>query len=81
MSTPLQQFRDPAPGDSDSDASRSDTSRRSLSPTRAGLSKTTKRKERRQFGAFADELGDALGAAFGGGGGEGEAVGKGMFDF
>ncbi|KAF1358102.1 hypothetical protein EJ07DRAFT_180295 [Lizonia empirigonia] len=64
-------FRDPAPGDSDSDADRSDASRHSLSPTRAGLSKTQKRKERRQFGAFADALGDALGAAFGD---EGEGV-------
>lgn len=53
--------------DQDSDASCSDqsnTTERSLSPMRKGLSKTKKRKERRQFGAFADELGDLLGAAF-----------------
>ncbi|KAJ4984644.1 hypothetical protein SVAN01_09833 [Stagonosporopsis vannaccii] len=47
-----------------SDSDQSDASGRSLSPTRQGLSKTKKRKERRQFGAFADELGDLLGAAF-----------------
>lgn len=61
----LGNFRDSHNRDSDaSDSDQSDASRRSLSPTRQGLSKTKKRKERRQFGAFADELGDLLGAAF-----------------
>ncbi|KAF9692526.1 hypothetical protein EKO04_009662 [Ascochyta lentis] len=61
----LSHFRDAANRDSDaSDSDQSDASGRSLSPTRQGLSKTKKRKERRQFGAFADELGDLLGAAF-----------------
>lgn len=61
----LGNFRDGEDRDSDaSDADQSDASGRSLSPTRQGLSKTKKRKERRQFGAFADELGDLLGAAF-----------------
>ncbi|KAJ4352713.1 hypothetical protein N0V95_004038 [Ascochyta clinopodiicola] len=61
----LRGFRDGAARDSDaSDTDQSDASGRSLSPTRQGLSKTKKRKERRQFGAFADELGDLLGAAF-----------------
>lgn len=61
----LGNFRDAANRDSDaSDTDQSDASGRSLSPTRQGLSKTKKRKERRQFGAFADELGDLLGAAF-----------------
>lgn len=61
----LGNFRDANTRDSDaSDTDQSDASGRSLSPTRQGLSKTKKRKERRQFGAFADELGDLLGAAF-----------------
>ncbi|KAF1924381.1 uncharacterized protein M421DRAFT_95476 [Didymella exigua CBS 183.55] len=61
----LGNFRDDGNQDSDaSDTDQSDASGRSLSPTRQGLSKTKKRKERRQFGAFADELGDLLGAAF-----------------
>ncbi|KAJ4380090.1 hypothetical protein N0V86_004399 [Didymella sp. IMI 355093] len=61
----LGNFRDGENRDSDaSDTDQSDASGRSLSPTRQGLSKTKKRKERRQFGAFADELGDLLGAAF-----------------
>lgn len=61
----LGNFRDSGRRDSDaSDTDQSDASGRSLSPTRQGLSKTKKRKERRQFGAFADELGDLLGAAF-----------------
>lgn len=61
----LGNFRDGDNRDSDaSDTDQSDASGRSLSPTRQGLSKTKKRKERRQFGAFADELGDLLGAAF-----------------
>jgi hypothetical protein len=61
----LGKFRDENTRDSDaSDTDQSDASGRSLSPTRQGLSKTKKRKERRQFGAFADELGDLLGAAF-----------------
>ncbi|KAH6612719.1 hypothetical protein C7974DRAFT_406219 [Boeremia exigua] len=47
-----------------SDSDQSDASGRSLSPTRQGLSKAKKKRERRQFGAFADELGDLLGAAF-----------------
>ena len=63
--TKLGDFRDAENQDSDaSDNDQSDASGRSLSPTRQGLSKTKKRKERRQFGAFADELGDLLGAAF-----------------
>ncbi|KAF3005838.1 hypothetical protein E8E13_008635 [Curvularia kusanoi] len=62
---PLGHFRDTNKMDSDaSDSDQSDGSRRSLSPTRQGLSKNKKRKERRQFGAFADELGDLLGSAF-----------------
>lgn len=61
----LGNFRDTESRDADvSDSDQSDASGRSLSPTRQGLSKTKKRKERRQFGAFADELGDLLGAAF-----------------
>ena len=61
----LGNLRDGENQDSDaSDSDQSDASERSLSPTRQGLSKTKKRKERRQFGAFADELGDLLGAAF-----------------
>ncbi|KAF3044768.1 hypothetical protein E8E12_010446 [Didymella heteroderae] len=61
----LGNFRDGENRDSDaSDTDQSDASGRSLSPTRQGLSKNKKRKERRQFGAFADELGDLLGAAF-----------------
>lgn len=61
----LGNFRDLEDRHSDaSDSDQSDASGRSLSPTRQGLSKTKKRKERRQFGAFADELGDLLGAAF-----------------
>lgn len=61
----LGNFRDGDNRDSDaSDSDQSNASGRSLSPTRQGLSKTKKRKERRQFGAFADELGDLLGAAF-----------------
>lgn len=61
----LGSFRDTESRDADaSDSDQSDASGRSLSPTRQGLSKTKKRKERRQFGAFADELGDLLGAAF-----------------
>jgi hypothetical protein len=61
----LGNFRDGENQDSDaSDTDQSDASGRSLSPTRQGLSKTKKKKERRQFGAFADELGDLLGAAF-----------------
>ena len=63
--TALGNFRDNHNQDSDaSDGDQSDTSRRSLSPTRQGLSKAKKRKERRTFGAFADELGDLLGSAF-----------------
>ena len=63
--TALGNFRDNHDQDSDaSDGDQSDTSRRSLSPTRQGLSKAKKRKERRTFGAFADELGDLLGSAF-----------------
>lgn len=61
----LRKFRDGEDQASDaSDSDQSDASARSLSPTRQGLSKTKKRKERRKFGAFADELGDLLGAAF-----------------
>ena len=61
----LGNFRDNNSQDSDaSDGDQSDASRRSLSPTRQGLSKAKKRKERRTFGAFADELGDLLGSAF-----------------
>ena len=61
----LGNFRDNNSQDSDaSDGDQSDASRRSLSPTRQGLSKSKKRKERRTFGAFADELGDLLGSAF-----------------
>ena len=61
----LGDFRDADNHASDaSDTDQSDASARSLSPTRQGLSKTRKRKERRQFGAFADELGDLLGGAF-----------------
>jgi hypothetical protein len=61
----MGKFRDHNNQDVDaSDSDQSDASGRSLSPTRQGLSKTKKRKERRQFGAFADELGDLLGAAF-----------------
>ncbi|KAJ8105698.1 hypothetical protein OPT61_g10021 [Boeremia exigua] len=64
-STGLSHFRDHEDRNSDaSDSDQSLASGRSLSPTRQGLSKTKKRKERRQFGAFADELGDLLGAAF-----------------
>jgi len=64
-SAELGNFRDVDDRHSEvSDNDQSDTSGRSLSPTRQGLSKTKKRKERRQFGAFADELGDLLGAAF-----------------
>jgi hypothetical protein len=64
-SAKLGNFRDTESRDADaSDSDQSDASGRSLSPTRQGLSKTKKRKERRQFGAFADELGDLLGAAF-----------------
>jgi hypothetical protein len=47
-----------------SDSDQSDASGRALSPSRKGLTKSGKRKERKQFGAFADELGDLLGAAF-----------------
>lgn len=65
VSAKLGSFRDGENRDSDaSDSDQSDASGRSLSPTRQGLSKTKKRKERRQFGAFADELGDLLGSAF-----------------
>ena len=61
----LGNFRDTKSRDVDaSDSDQSNASARSLSPTRQGLSKTKKKKERRQFGAFADELGDLLGAAF-----------------
>ncbi len=64
-STKLGSFRDGDNQLSDaSDSDQSDAGERSLSPTRQGLSKTKKKKERRQFGAFADELGDLLGAAF-----------------
>lgn len=64
-SAELGNFRDVDDRHSEaSDSDQSDKSGRSLSPTRQGLSKTKKRKERRQFGAFADELGDLLGAAF-----------------
>jgi hypothetical protein len=47
-----------------SDSDQSDASGRALSPSRKGLTKSGKRKERKQFGAFADELGDLLGSAF-----------------
>jgi hypothetical protein len=61
----LGNFREGHNQDSDaSDGDQSDASRGSLSPTRQGLSKAKKRKERRTFGAFADELGDLLGSAF-----------------
>lgn len=61
----LGDFRDGGNQNSDaSDSDQSNASGRSLSPTRQGLSKTKKKKERRQFGAFADELGNLLGAAF-----------------
>lgn len=63
--TKLGNFRDRNGQDSEaSDSDQSNASGRSLSPTRKGLSKSGKRKERKQFGAFADELGDLLGAAF-----------------
>jgi hypothetical protein len=61
----LGQFRLGDEHNSDaSDTDQSDTSGRALSPSRKGLTKSGKRKERRQFGAFAEELGDLLGAAF-----------------
>lgn len=49
---------------SDSDSDQSAASVRSISPERKGLPKSRKRKERKQFGALAHELGDIMGAAF-----------------
>ncbi len=58
-------FRDLDNQDSDaSESDQSDAGGRSLSPTRKALTKSGKRKERKQFGALTDELGDLLGAAF-----------------
>ncbi|KAF2134008.1 hypothetical protein P153DRAFT_392630 [Dothidotthia symphoricarpi CBS 119687] len=68
-------------GDNDmSDASDSDQSQsneRSLSPSRQGMGKIRKKKERRQFGALAEELGDLLGSAFNPEDGTSAAVGVG----
>lgn len=47
-----------------SDSDQSEANERSLSPSRQGKGKTRKKKDRRQFGALAEELGDLLGSAF-----------------
>ena len=47
-----------------SDSDQSAASIRSISPDRKNLPKSRRKKERKQFGALAHDLGDLLGAAF-----------------